>query len=236
MPRKIEKSVGNGGFNQLNDVRTVQDLLNLVPTAQGGPTKMLNVDGLCYGLTLEAIRRFQRLTVKMAVPDGRVDPGGGSLKKLHEFETQFGSTRFRISRLELKVLTKPRTVDTPDRFYELAAVGSTRRLVYFFSGPGERLAETNAIMTRLQGRAGESTEFTTQLPHSLGAFQVNGALHSERSDDVNNSRAGLSLVIPDDLLNIIVPHRWITPTTQPGVRRDFRGDFRPVGEFTGLTS
>lgn len=232
IPRAITKSVGNGGFNLVPDVSTVQDLLNLVPPAQGGPSTFLNVDGLAFGGTQDAIRRFQRTALGIVNPDGRVDPGGRTLTKLHEFEAKFGRTSFLISRLELRTLTQPRTADTADRFYGISVPGGTRKLIYFFSLATDRLANPADILPKLVSRAGETTQFSTKLIHSIAGFQAKEALHSERSSDANNARTALSLVLPDDLLNIFINHRWISATTQLNVTRDVRGQFRPIGEIT----
>jgi hypothetical protein len=67
-------SVGQGGRNDADDVRLVQQLL----TDRGedpGP-----VDGLIGPRTIAAIRAFQGRF--MASPDGRVDPGGRTIREL----------------------------------------------------------------------------------------------------------------------------------------------------------
>lgn len=71
----ISASVGAGGVNRSEDVRTVQGLLNRVPAARGGAAPPLEVDGLCGPLTRAAILRFQSMRVPQAA-DGRIDPGG----------------------------------------------------------------------------------------------------------------------------------------------------------------
>ena len=46
MARKISASVGRmGGINRYEDVVTVQELLNHVPSNDGGPIPLLKVDG-----------------------------------------------------------------------------------------------------------------------------------------------------------------------------------------------
>jgi peptidoglycan hydrolase-like protein with peptidoglycan-binding domain len=75
----ISGSVGRNGMNRLQDVRLIQELLNRhkQPTAQP-----LKVDGLVGPRTIAAIEDFQRRVVRMARPDGRVDPGGRTLAAL----------------------------------------------------------------------------------------------------------------------------------------------------------
>lgn len=70
----ITTSVGQNGENQPEDVGTVQHLLNTKAGAK------LGVDKRCGPKTIQAILDFQKTF--MPVPDGRVDPGGLTWKKL----------------------------------------------------------------------------------------------------------------------------------------------------------
>jgi hypothetical protein len=81
--KSITGSVGLGGRNAANDVRTVQALLNDVPPEAGGPVPKLAVDGLSGPLTRAAIAKFQK--AQLGFSDSRVDPGGPTLKRLNEF-------------------------------------------------------------------------------------------------------------------------------------------------------
>lgn len=75
----IQYSVGAGGINHPDDVRTIQKLINehtLTPLAS------LDVNGLADDATITAIRHFQSVYVGMKYPDGRVDPSGKTIKKL----------------------------------------------------------------------------------------------------------------------------------------------------------
>lgn len=74
MTESITASVGAGGVNQAADVRVVQDLLNRATGSH------LAVDGDCGPQTREAITEFQKGF--LAKPDGRVDPGGLTMRKL----------------------------------------------------------------------------------------------------------------------------------------------------------
>ena len=83
MPKNIGGTVGRGGRNfPALDVMTVQYLLNCVPAAAGGPMQELAVDGAAGPKTIEAIEKFQR--GNGCVCDGRVDPGGATLRNLQE--------------------------------------------------------------------------------------------------------------------------------------------------------
>ena len=81
MPKTISSAVGRGGRNfPPSDVMTVQYLLNCVPASRGGPSPELMVDGASGPKTIAAIEKFQRS--KGGFADGRVDPGGATLRAL----------------------------------------------------------------------------------------------------------------------------------------------------------
>src|SRR5437868_1104055 len=74
MPLSIAASVGNEGVNHPKDVRVVQRLLNKHRAAK------LAEDGKCGTHTVQAIIDFQ--TGFVPAPDGRVDPGGPTWRRL----------------------------------------------------------------------------------------------------------------------------------------------------------
>lgn len=76
----ISHSVGEGAFNQSDDVRRVQSLLNEFRLEHG--QKSIAEDGKVGPETIGAILDFQKGF--MGTPDGRVDPDGSSIKKLEE--------------------------------------------------------------------------------------------------------------------------------------------------------
>lgn len=80
---KINQSVGKGGANQRADVLVVQRLLNL-SLQYLIPLMRLKEDGDCGPVTVGMITEFQRRVLKLKRPDGRVDPGKGTFKKLLE--------------------------------------------------------------------------------------------------------------------------------------------------------
>src|SRR5688572_18464094 len=82
---EISAAVGQDAQNRRHDVRVIQDALNEVPPTSGGPVPELKVDGLCYGKTLAAIRRFQKDACGFKWPDGRITPGGKTHARLREF-------------------------------------------------------------------------------------------------------------------------------------------------------
>lgn len=71
----INKSVGLGGVNDSADVKVVQTLLNQV-----GDHPPIGVNGVCDDNTIAAIKAFQKGF--FSVPDGRLDPGGQTFKRL----------------------------------------------------------------------------------------------------------------------------------------------------------
>ena len=72
----ISASVGEGGVNKKADVRIVQELL----TRAGHDPK--GIDGGYGTNTHDAILSFQRTFTSH--PDGRIDPGGGTLRRLDQ--------------------------------------------------------------------------------------------------------------------------------------------------------
>ncbi len=76
MSVRIMDSVGRGGKNGKRDTRKIQKALNEVYTVW-----QLVVDGDCGAKTIRRIERFQRRFMRK--PDGRIDPGGRTLKKLN---------------------------------------------------------------------------------------------------------------------------------------------------------
>ena len=76
MSISIVESVGRRGKNREADTLQIQLAFNVI-----FPTRPLVVDGDCGRKTIAAIERFQRRF--MGQPDGRIDPGGRSLRRLN---------------------------------------------------------------------------------------------------------------------------------------------------------
>lgn len=76
----ISAAVGKDGKNRPKDVKTVQRLLNKHSLP---PLRALTVDGKAGANTVGAIEHFQTVVVKMKSPDGRVDPGGKTIRHLN---------------------------------------------------------------------------------------------------------------------------------------------------------
>jgi len=97
MTLMITASVGRlGGANRPGDVRTVQELLNRVPHAAGGPYPLLAVDSVCGIRTVDAIQKFQVQQLGWGKADGRVDPNGPTLEKLNQLGGTPGPAKPRV--------------------------------------------------------------------------------------------------------------------------------------------
>lgn len=75
----LRSAVGHNGKNYLDDVGKVQTLLN-----QSGATPRLAVDEICGPKTVKAIHQYQKTI--MSRSDGRIDPGGKTLKSLNQIQ------------------------------------------------------------------------------------------------------------------------------------------------------
>lgn len=80
MPAEITQSVGHGGINAPADVRIVQQLLQRFVTQERLTAP--RGDGVIDPPTLIAIIQFQTRAMNILVPDGRIDPGGKTMRAL----------------------------------------------------------------------------------------------------------------------------------------------------------
>jgi peptidoglycan hydrolase-like protein with peptidoglycan-binding domain len=80
----LHGSVGRGGRNLREDVSAIQNALNQMDLANGGPVAPLVVDGLVGPKTMGAIERFQSVQFPAKFADGRVDPGQRTVQRLNE--------------------------------------------------------------------------------------------------------------------------------------------------------
>jgi hypothetical protein len=86
MARTISATVGLNAPNRHDDVVTIQEMLNNISPAQGGPTPLLVVDGLCGKKTKAAIHKFQLQHFGWPGADSRIEPGKQTLAKLNELQ------------------------------------------------------------------------------------------------------------------------------------------------------
>jgi peptidoglycan hydrolase-like protein with peptidoglycan-binding domain len=112
----IRRSVGQGGANLEADVRVIQQLLNKQDLT---PLSALQEDGHCGATTITAIRHFQARSLGIQSPDGRVDPGGRTLRRLNSGppdrgvgsnpETRQADRAMRAERVDPRVKETPVT-------------------------------------------------------------------------------------------------------------------------------
>lgn len=161
----ITGSVGRGGTNARGDVLAVQVLLNLNRPPEAAP---IAVDGGYGDQTGRAIAAFQARILGTAAPDGRIDPGGRTLRQLRA-GIPAGLLDGPILRAIMPAAT-PARIDT--------------YLPHLLSGMAGR-----AIDTPLR-----RAHFIAQLAHESGAFRyaeelADGAAYEGRAD-LGNTRPG----------------------------------------------
>jgi hypothetical protein len=120
--RKISSSVGLHGVNNRDDVRTVQELLNLVPHALGGPMIKLATDGLCGRKTNGAIEKVQATKWGWRSVTTRVEPNSATWKFLMTFDSPAPLTNFP----PIKAPEAPKVLGT--RFIIQVAAKADQRL------------------------------------------------------------------------------------------------------------
>lgn len=142
MPRSIRKPVGLGfkAVNDPPDVMVVQEALNDVTPADGGPQPLLKVDGVCGSKTTKAIQMFQLHHFGWKGADGRVDPDGQTLAKLNEIAASrpARSTTFHLFEVKSQgVLLRKQ----PSDWFFLVELVSFRQpfphAIFWFGPPGK---------------------------------------------------------------------------------------------------
>jgi putative chitinase len=78
----IAGPVGPNGTNRFEDVKAIQILLNMNGTRTGLPP--IVEDGTWGDGTNHAVLNFQAVVMRIANPDGRVDPSGATLRELRK--------------------------------------------------------------------------------------------------------------------------------------------------------
>jgi len=87
MAKSINGAVGKmGSPNMSPDVRTVQQMLNNVPSSEGGPDSNIIVDGRCGPALIGFIQDFQAEQFDRVVEDGKVHPGGQTITRLNTYD------------------------------------------------------------------------------------------------------------------------------------------------------
>lgn len=88
--KKLTGSVGKNAKNASVDVKIVKTLLNSAVYLTG--SNLLTVNEIMDAATISAIEKTQKAVLKFARPDGRVDPGGKTIKALNEINMQVNGT------------------------------------------------------------------------------------------------------------------------------------------------
>jgi hypothetical protein len=228
------KAVGSKGpGNEPPDVIKVQDVLNAIPVDEGGPAKLLSLDGIAGHLTQQAIQEFQLKHFGWKTADGRVDPEGKAWTRMRELIEIYGGTRWNIRRLEQALRPdKPfRDAESRDRMYEIHSENGRERAVYYFQAPDQPLARSAAAIPFELAGLPEFHWFQTEAPCSVYAFVSPVATHSEVSHTPHNAtiRIRCQPLRADAApagLSLAMNHAWIVPTTAVGIERTLGGRLR----------
>jgi len=139
---EIVASVGESGENRAEDVAIIQALLNEKSGAK------LVVDKRCGPMTIQAIRNFQKAF--LARPDGRVDPGGMTWKKL-----------------------------SASTLLSLVQLPQTRGLGYYSYSPGTRQYGTAQTIQTLREVAGTFRRNAPQILIGIGDISFSNGGHMD---------------------------------------------------------
>ncbi len=220
MAKTISASVGRGGVNRQADTVTIQELLNRVPVSSGGPTPLLDVDGLCGPITTSAIQNFQLKQWGWALADGRVDPAGPTLARLNDFDTPGitpvppvplpvelpKGTNFGIFRMGSE-----KVVTSEDRylFFYVLDVANNLAAVYWLK-PALRPKTT---LTPPPGHtfAGSGGVFHVNVPRSITELGCPAAWMSTESVGSHQVTSKLVLFYPDSPAQVPMNHHLIGP-------------------------
>ena len=144
----IVSFVGRNGINRESDVKKIQRALNII-----FPSLLLDIDGHCGPKTIRRIERFQRRF--MQNPDGRVDPGGRTLRLLNsaspEMQTEWSgdsaqwSLKKKLSSLEKRMRPKVERV-----LEALKGEGYQPKIVYAWRSVTKQLELVNAGHSRVR--------------------------------------------------------------------------------------
>jgi hypothetical protein len=218
MARTISDSVGEKGRNLEADVMTVQQLLNGVLPAFGGPAVKLKVDGICGPKTKAAIRNFQVKQFGFSGADGRVDRDKQTLARLNVLS--FGSldppkppdgpspsilpesNRFVIQRMGTEESFGEKDEDL---FFQIVDMTNGFRAVYFMKRSPDHSTTAQPQLTF----KGPSRSFNTSAGQPVDELscdalyittEVNGGLVSR-----------LAMRLPSGPVQIGMPHHLIGP-------------------------
>ena len=132
--RQISASVGLHGVNRKDDVRAIQELLNLVPHADGGPLAPLKVDGLCGYKTNGAIEKLQARKWGWSHVSTKVAPASATWLLLLSYDQPAAPPAVPAAAVASPPL--PPAPDPPKQV-------STSFAIFIAASPGQPLREPN---------------------------------------------------------------------------------------------
>lgn len=162
----ISHSVGRAATNNRDDVKVVQILLN-ENLGQLIPYRPLTIDGRIGPQTLNMIGEFQKRVLRVAHPDQKVDPNGGTLRALRA-----GMTR-GLTPDKLRGIMSSAAVALINRYYQ----------------PLRTMMAANQINSPLR-----SAHFLAQIGHESGDLRYSEEIASgsayEGRADLGNTQPG----------------------------------------------
>lgn len=207
-----------GALNLSEDTKTVQQLLNNVPVAEGGPSPLLEDDGKCGPLTKDAIKKFQWKQFGWKGTDGRVDPDGPTMAKLNEFDKKAAppvpppppqptlpeATDFFIIHMSGK---KVAVGAQEDLFFLVADIKNNNLAVYWIDTA--RRGKPEVMVPQGNNWSGSGGRFQTKKARRVNDMQVPAAWFSREEDGVVTSK--LVLFFPEGGVTVPMNHHLIGP-------------------------
>lgn len=137
----ISQSVGAKGKNLSDDVKTVKILLNM-NLGKLSTTEPIVLNNIATKQLETLIREFQSNVVKMKNPDGRIDAGGGTLKKLREgIPTDFSEALLQGIMIHAKASHVSRYAAALKEKMESYSINTNLRKAHFLAQIGHESGE-----------------------------------------------------------------------------------------------
>jgi hypothetical protein len=205
--RQISGSVGLRGVNRKDDVRTIQELLNLVPHAAGGPLEELDEDGICGRKTNGAIEKLQARKWGWQRVTTRVSPGDPTWQLLLSYDQPSQAAAVQavapppppdppklVSRLfSVWIAARPsQRLDQKNLYFLVTDQSNQIKALYYFGG----MNSPPPLQQPVQWGLTMPTTITTN--QALGAADWAGDAVLSEEGDVNRYTASL-WVFPEAL-------------------------------------
>lgn len=175
MAKTISQSIGYGGHNSsVQDIKTIQELLNNVPPRNGGPNPPLMVEGRNWGAnwnrTVESILAFQRANLKGAA-DGRVDPessGGKTIVALNSYGGQLPMFTEVSPPTAAPPVVPPASVPPPGSLIPRASVWH----IVNAAGGGVSIAELGGSLSKIFVQSEKDSKIVYELRFAGGGLSL----------------------------------------------------------------